>query len=759
MKLLQKRVWMVILIMAVVGLGACASPTPTPTPTPTPVPPTATPVPTDTPEPTNTPAPTNTVVPTDTPEPVSEGMPLAADKVRSEMGGVAIAYPEDWEAMELFGMIVIAPSEDAFEGGMMDSTAVMLMGASSEDLAEEDIESLDDIEDDLDKLVGQAAEGMEIVSSERIKLANEEAVSVAFTGIDEQTEQEVAGRALLSLFEDRAVVIMGAGPAADWADFEPTFDAMLETIEFFEPTEDVDLGGLTEPIEDNWVMNLGEVQDGTELVSESHYIDFVGNLWVAAEIRNLTDQALGQPQAILHVGEFSQDYGTTLNKLAPGETAPIMLLASADEIPEGAIEYTLDVGAMELDDFSAEYYYYDFAVENDELTAGEFAEQGVAGELVNTGDSAAEFVRALVAFYDAEGTILYVNDAYIEEEVLAPGARASFLVDMMDAAGIAASYQVWVEGNKSDEAAADTTEAAADTTTATEETSAIPASGEAMPLAAEPVRSEAGGVAIAYPEGWEAMEMFGFVVIAENENAFQADMPDSAVVMLMSMTSEDLAQEGLASLDDIEADLGKVVGQTSEGMTIVSSERIKLGGEDAVSAEYEGTDPESDAKVAGQVLMALVDDRAVMIMGMAPGDAWNNFAATFDAMLETVEFFEPTEEGGLGEVIEEVEEAAGQMETEPGEYDSPFPLPNDVQSFMGTPEMANFQTTLTVDELVEYYRAAFADQGLTERAANTVIDETMFSMVFDGSPNGRAVVIQVVDLGETRNVNIRYEDV
>ena len=35
----------------------------------------------------------------------------------------------------------------------------------------------------------------------------------------------------------------------------------------------------------------------------------------------------------------------------------------------------------------------------------------------------------------------------------------------------------------------------------------------------------------------------------------------------------------------------------------------------------------------------------------------------------------------------------------------------------------------------------------------------MFSIVFDGSPNGKALVVQGVALGTSTNVNIRYEDV
>ena len=94
-------------------------------------------------------------------------------------------------------------------------------------------------------------------------------------------------------------------------------------------------------------------------------------------------------------------------------------------------------------------------------------------------------------------------------------------------------------------------------------------------------------------------------------------------------------------------------------------------------------------------------------------------------------------------------------------YDTVFPLPDDVQNFMGEggENMANFKTSLTLDEIMEFYRQALTAKGLTERPSLTVTSDTTFSMVFDGWPNGKALVIQGVDLGQSRNVNIRLEDV
>lgn len=96
-----------------------------------------------------------------------------------------------------------------------------------------------------------------------------------------------------------------------------------------------------------------------------------------------------------------------------------------------------------------------------------------------------------------------------------------------------------------------------------------------------------------------------------------------------------------------------------------------------------------------------------------------------------------------------------------GSVETEFPLPSTLSSLMVMENgSVNYQTDLTLDEVMEFYRQELTAKSLTEREILTVVSDTTFSMVFDGSPNGQAVVIQGVDLGNgATNVNIRYEDV
>lgn len=122
----------------------------------------------------------------------------------------------------------------------------------------------------------------------------------------------------------------------------------------------------------------------------------------------------------------------------------------------------------------------------------------------------------------------------------------------------------------------------------------------------------------------------------------------------------------------------------------------------------------------------------------------------------------PIEEEDLPAEEEDVAPAEeGGVSSGAGEYDTVFPLPDDVQNFMGEggEGSANFQTSLMLEETIDFYRAEFEELGLAERPELTTITDAAFSMVFDGWPNGRALVIQGVDLGGgLTNINIRFED-
>lgn len=108
----------------------------------------------------------------------------------------------------------------------------------------------------------------------------------------------------------------------------------------------------------------------------------------------------------------------------------------------------------------------------------------------------------------------------------------------------------------------------------------------------------------------------------------------------------------------------------------------------------------------------------------------------------------------------EEEEAAPEAAAAGLGFETEFPVPDDASNgFDFGDGMISFQTGLSIEESLAFYRDAFAAEGYTEREILTSVTETVFSIVFDGHESGKAIVIQAVDLGTSVNITIRFEDV
>jgi hypothetical protein len=89
-----------------------------------------------------------------------------------------------------------------------------------------------------------------------------------------------------------------------------------------------------------------------------------------------------------------------------------------------------------------------------------------------------------------------------------------------------------------------------------------------------------------------------------------------------------------------------------------------------------------------------------------------------------------------------------------------FPMTPDAYNVTEAGGSLIFYTKLSQEEAMAFYRDEYKTKGYTEREILTVVSDGVFSMVFDGDPGGKAVVIQSVDMGDgSRTIAIRLEDV
>jgi hypothetical protein len=94
-----------------------------------------------------------------------------------------------------------------------------------------------------------------------------------------------------------------------------------------------------------------------------------------------------------------------------------------------------------------------------------------------------------------------------------------------------------------------------------------------------------------------------------------------------------------------------------------------------------------------------------------------------------------------------------------GQTTSEFPLPDDATNVVEVTGTVNYQTGMSLEDVMTFYRQAFGSQGYKERELLTVTSDTTFSFVFDGHASGKAIVVQGVDLGGSTNVNISLQDI
>ena len=95
-----------------------------------------------------------------------------------------------------------------------------------------------------------------------------------------------------------------------------------------------------------------------------------------------------------------------------------------------------------------------------------------------------------------------------------------------------------------------------------------------------------------------------------------------------------------------------------------------------------------------------------------------------------------------------------------GTTSTDFPMTADASNVTEVNGTLIFTTKLSLEDTMKFYRDEYLSRGYTERELLTVVSEGTFSMVFDGDPSGKAVIIQSVDLGDgSRTVTVRLEDV
>jgi Tfp pilus assembly protein PilF len=265
--------------------------------------------------------------------------------------------------------------------------------------------------------------------------------------------------------------------------------------------------------------------------------------------------------------------------------------------------------------------------------------------------------------------------------------------------------------------------------------------GEAAVAEAE-YRNQGGGYSLRYPESWYYAEDETKVMLAPSKEDYQASVLRSPMITFISWPLAEATKNFGLEETAAPVEFLQVMAETL-GAETGEMESVEISG---YPAAFTGTSGAfGDSPYRGDLIIILVEERLFLAEALAPTDQWDDFRPTFVDMVNSLSFFPPSAEDGTARV----------------DYDTLFPLPENVQNFVGEggESQVNFQTSLTMDEAIAFYRETFAELDLAEYKLLTAIEDESFSMVFTGWPSGEEIVIQGVVFGESTNINIRLEEV
>ncbi|MCP4538252.1 MAG: hypothetical protein GY832_14020 [Chloroflexi bacterium] len=208
---------------------------------------------TPSPPPANTPVLVNTptLEPTPTPE-VSVEMALYADPVM----GLSVLYPAGWAYEAETEGVFFSENEDALGTGMMSDSPFFIALANTPEEIEYEFGAMDTVQDLLDAVLDVlCGVGCEIGESEARIFGDIPGVGVKASWVDTLSEVRIQGYFVAAVSDDVAGVGLGASSEDDWASYEPIFQDMFASLEFFPPE-------LPDPVE-RGTIQPGEAVRGT----------------------------------------------------------------------------------------------------------------------------------------------------------------------------------------------------------------------------------------------------------------------------------------------------------------------------------------------------------------------------------------------------------------------------------------------------------------------------------------------------------------
>ena len=80
--------------------------------------------------------------------------------------------------------------------------------------------------------------------------------------------------------------------------------------------------------------------------------------------------------------------------------------------------------------------------------------------------------------------------------------------------------------------------------------------------------------------------------------------------------------------------------------------------------------------------------------------------------------------------------------------ESEFPVTSDAFNVVNTPEMVTFQTKMSSDDVIKFYRDEFASLGYKEDDSMAITFGKTFTLAFNGHASGKVIYVVGADAGD-----------
>jgi hypothetical protein len=181
-------------------------------------------------------------------------------------------------------------------------------------------------------------------------------------------------------------------------------------------------------------------------------------------------------------------------------------------------------------------------------------------------------------------------------------------------------------------------------------------------LLGDEYRSDAGGFTIRQPNGYELIDRLGIIQIAPPDT----DLEVGPMIMVVG---------GLNESESTLNERYEVAKKESGGYAYGRPEKITVGGFDGLTSDVTGS--KNGQALKGKMVLVMVTPLQMFAMlGAAPENRWEEVAPVFDAVLNSVTFFEPDPYEGENdesyemptiEPPEEIASEAGNVDAATGE--------------------------------------------------------------------------------------------